>query len=51
MKRREFIAVVGGAVLNFSRPGYAQTDTGLPLVGFSTPASPEMSLNGPERVA
>jgi putative tryptophan/tyrosine transport system substrate-binding protein len=39
MKRREFIGLVGSAAaLNFLRPGYAQTKTDLPVVGFLLPA-------------
>jgi hypothetical protein len=33
MRRREFIGVVATAALSFPRPGYAQTKTGLPVVG------------------
>src|SRR5438093_778306 len=43
MRRREFLGVLGGAVaLSFLRPGYAETNTGLPLVGYLTPSAPEL---------
>jgi putative ABC transport system substrate-binding protein len=38
MRRREFIGLIGTAALNFPRPGYAQTKTDLPVVGFLLPA-------------
>lgn len=37
MRRREFIGLIGTAALNFPRPGYAQTKTDLPVVGFLLP--------------
>ena len=37
MKRREFIGLMGGAALCSSRPGYAQTNAGLPLVAVLMP--------------
>jgi hypothetical protein len=37
MRRRDFIGGIGAAALNFPRPGYAQTDTGLPVVGVLLP--------------
>src|SRR5260221_7958493 len=42
MQRREFIGLMGTAALSFSRPGHAQTNTGLPLVGYLTPSTPEL---------
>jgi putative ABC transport system substrate-binding protein len=41
MQRREFIGLVGAAALNFPRPGYAQTSTELPVVGFLLPQKTE----------
>jgi hypothetical protein len=37
MQRREFIGLLGTAALSFPRPGYAQTKTDLPVVGFLLP--------------
>ena len=37
MRRREFVGLIGMAALGFSRPGYAQTNTGLPVVGLMMP--------------
>jgi hypothetical protein len=34
MQRREFIGLIGATALSIPRPGYAQTKTGMPLVGF-----------------
>jgi putative tryptophan/tyrosine transport system substrate-binding protein len=34
MRRREFIGLMGTAALSYPQPGYAKTNTGLPLVGF-----------------
>jgi putative ABC transport system substrate-binding protein len=34
MQRREFIGLIGTAALGFPRPGYAQTKTDIPLVGY-----------------
>lgn len=34
MRRREFIGLIGTAALSFPRPGYAQSKTDLPIVGF-----------------
>jgi ABC-type uncharacterized transport system substrate-binding protein len=42
MRRREFIGLIGTAALSFPRPGYAETKTGLPLVGYLTPSTPEV---------
>jgi len=42
MQRREFIGLLGTAALSFPRPGYAETNTGLPLVGYLTPSAPEL---------
>ena len=42
MRRREFIALLGGAAaLSFPRAGNSQTKTGLPLVGFLVPRALE----------
>jgi putative ABC transport system substrate-binding protein len=37
MQRREFIGLIGAAALSFPRPGYAQTKTGLQVVGLLLP--------------
>ena len=37
MKRRDFIGLIGAAALSSSRPGYAQTKAGLPVVGLLLP--------------
>src|SRR3982074_2500535 len=37
MQRREFIGLIGVAALSSARPGYAQTKTGLPVVGLLLP--------------
>jgi putative tryptophan/tyrosine transport system substrate-binding protein len=37
MQRREFIGLMGAAALSSPRPGYAQTKTGLPVVGLLLP--------------
>jgi putative tryptophan/tyrosine transport system substrate-binding protein len=37
MRRREFIGLIGAAALSSPRRGYAQTRTGLPVVGFLLP--------------
>ena len=34
MQRREFIGLIGAAAVSFPRPGYAQTNTDLPVVGL-----------------
>jgi len=34
MQRREFIGLIGATALSIPRPGYAQTKTDMPLVGF-----------------
>ena len=34
MHRRDFIGLIGATALSIPRPGYAQTKTDLPLVGF-----------------
>ncbi|MEA2918264.1 MAG: hypothetical protein QOJ15_10345 [Bradyrhizobium sp.] len=41
MRRREFIALMGTAALSVSRPAFAQTNTGLPLVGVLVPRTLE----------
>ena len=41
MRRREFIGLIGTAALIFPRQGHAQTNAGLPLVGFLNPAPAE----------
>jgi len=41
MKRREFMALMGTAALSVARPGNAQTNTGLPLVGVLVPRTLE----------
>jgi putative ABC transport system substrate-binding protein len=43
MRRREFIGLLGTAGLSFSRPGYAQTKTDMPVVGYLTPSPLERS--------
>jgi putative ABC transport system substrate-binding protein len=43
MKRRAFIGLMGTAALSFARPGNAQTNAGLPLVGVLVPRTPEFS--------
>jgi putative ABC transport system substrate-binding protein len=48
MRRREFIGLIGATALGFPRPGFAQTKTELPVVGFLNPAPPE---TGRESVA
>jgi putative tryptophan/tyrosine transport system substrate-binding protein len=51
MRRREFIGLVGSAAaLNFLRPGYAQTKTDLPVVGFLLPAKLDTTA-GKERIS
>ena len=42
MRRREFIGLIGTAALSFPRQGYAETNTGLPLVGYLSPSTPEV---------
>jgi len=42
MLRREFIGLIGTGALSFSRPGLAQTKTGLPLIGFLNPSPTEI---------
>ena len=37
MQRREFIGLIGATALSLPRSGYAQTNTGLPLVGLLMP--------------
>ena len=37
MQRREFIGLLGATVLSLPRPGYAQTNAGLPLVAVLMP--------------
>jgi putative tryptophan/tyrosine transport system substrate-binding protein len=44
MRRREFIGLIGTAALSFTRPGYAQTKTDLPVVGFLLPAKLDTTL-------
>jgi len=39
MQRREFIGLIGATALSFPQPGYAQTNTSLPLVGFLAPSN------------
>ncbi len=41
MRRRKFIGLIGAAAFSFPRPGYAQTNTGLPLVGVLMPGQEE----------
>jgi putative ABC transport system substrate-binding protein len=50
MQRRDFLGLIGTAALSFPRPGYAQTKTGLPLVGVLMIAKLETG-QGTERVA
>jgi putative ABC transport system substrate-binding protein len=38
MRRRDFIGLLGTAALSFPRPGYAQTNAGLPLVAVIAPS-------------
>jgi len=42
MRRREFFGLIGAAALSFPRPGFAQTQTGLPLVGVLYPGRAEI---------
>lgn len=42
MRRRELIGLIGTAALGFPRPGYAETNAGLPLVGYLTPSASEL---------
>jgi hypothetical protein len=44
MQRREFLGLIGTAAWNFPRPGYAQTNTGLPLVGLLIPAQSDTTV-------
>ncbi len=37
MRRRDFIGLVGATALGLPRPGYSETDTGLPVVGLLMP--------------
>lgn len=48
MQRREFIGLIGASALIFPRPGYAQTNTGLPLVGLLMPQRQDVAR---ERIA
>jgi putative ABC transport system substrate-binding protein len=41
MRRREFIGLMGTAASSFARPGYAQTNTGLPLVAVLLTGAPD----------
>jgi putative ABC transport system substrate-binding protein len=41
MQRREFVRLIGAAALSSTRPGYAQTKTDLPMVGFLLPIKSE----------
>ena len=34
MQRRDFLGLIGATALSIPRPGYAQTKTDMPLVGF-----------------
>jgi putative ABC transport system substrate-binding protein len=45
MRRREFIGLIGTAAVSFPRPGYAQTNAGLPLVGVLHPSTADFSKN------
>jgi putative ABC transport system substrate-binding protein len=42
MRRREFVGLIGAAALSFPQPGFAQTETGLPLVGLLYPGRADM---------
>ena len=37
MRRRKFIGLIGATALSLPRPGYAQTNTGLPLIAVLMP--------------
>ena len=50
MRRREFIGLIGAAALSFPPPGKAQTDTGLPVVGFLVPFKEDADFTK-ERIA
>ena len=49
MKRREFIGLIGTAALSFSRPGYAQNKTDLPMVGLLLPLKSD-ATNAKDRI-
>ena len=44
MRRREFIGLIGTAALSFPRPGVAQTETDLPVVGLLLVPKPDSPL-------
>jgi hypothetical protein len=44
MQRREFLGLIGTAAWSFPRPGYAQTNTGLPFVGLLIPAKSDTTV-------
>jgi hypothetical protein len=44
MRRREFIGLIGTAVLSFPRPGYAQTKIDLPVVGLLRRQKPDTTV-------
>jgi putative ABC transport system substrate-binding protein len=50
MQRREFIGLIGAAALSFPRPGYAQTNAGLPLVAVLMPFKQDDDFT-PQRIA
>ena len=50
MQRRDFLGLIGATALGISRPGYAQTKTDMPLVGFLLPQKLETSI-AKERIA
>ncbi len=50
MRRREFIGLIGAAALSLPPPGKAQTDTGLPVVGFLVPFKEDADFTK-ERIA
>jgi putative ABC transport system substrate-binding protein len=50
MRRRDFIGMVGATALSFPRPGYTQTNTGLPLVGVLLPSKQDAEFTR-ERIA
>src|ERR1017187_5163287 len=43
MQRREFIGLIGTLACSCPRPGYTQTNIGLPLVGVLIPATEEFA--------
>jgi putative ABC transport system substrate-binding protein len=50
MRRRELIGLIGAAAVSFTRPGYAQTKTDLPVVRLVLPLKSD-TTNARNRVA